>query len=115
MIKFVRAAKWSWLIHGDNRLFDPRLSKMALPLACAMLLISTERSAMSEELNPVPPLAKEINETVIADATFDEQCGAYFVQMAKRQGWSIKHSLITHSDEWGRIWRADFDIKGIEY
>jgi len=70
---------------------------------------------MSEELNPVPPLAKEINETVIADATFDEQCGAYFVQMAKRQGWSIKHSLITHSDEWGRIWRADFDIKGIEY
>lgn len=70
---------------------------------------------MSENFIAGPPLAKEVGEIEIFDADFDQQCLALFQRMAENQGWRIKQAMITKSAKWGRLWRADFDVRGLTY
>ncbi len=64
------------------------------------------------EGDEIPPWVPD-RETVLADETsFVEACEATFSADAQKFQWVFEKSLLTRSQRWGLIWRADFVIAG---
>jgi hypothetical protein len=60
----------------------------------------------------IPPLEPD-RETVVADdPSFVEACKAAFTADAQQFEWVFEKSLLTRSQRWGLVWRADFVIAG---
>jgi hypothetical protein len=60
----------------------------------------------------IPPWMPD-SETVVADETsFVEACKAAFSAEAQQFQWVFEKSLLTRSQRWGLVWRADFVVAG---
>lgn len=70
-----------------------------------------ESRAMSQtpELFPAVPFE---NETIVRnDSSFVDACKAKVADAAEKFGWRFETSVLTRSEKWGLVWRADFRIK----
>lgn len=54
-----------------------------------------------------PPLAPD-DESPLMDQEFSADCRATLRNLFARSEWSLGTQLVTRSDEWGLVWRADF-------
>jgi hypothetical protein len=70
----------------------------------------TERIIMND-FHEAPPLAPD-RETVAEYPLIADACRAYFAAEMEQLGWSFGNSLLTQSEKWGLIWRADFTVHG---
>ena len=53
----------------------------------------------------VPPMVPQDETPVADDAAFLSDCR---VQLGDTSGWTMGNTLLTNTDQWGLIWRADF-------
>lgn len=54
------------------------------------------------------PGPKPDGETIIpSDPKFVEKCRAVFADDAKEYGWQFGQSVLSKSEQWGTVWRAD--------
>jgi hypothetical protein len=64
------------------------------------------------EFDETPPLVPD-RETVVTDKpSFVEACKAAFSAEALQLQWVFEKSLLTRSQRWGLVWRADFIVAG---
>ena len=42
-----------------------------------------------------------------SDHPFVDECKAYYADHAEAHGWRYGKSVVTRSDKWGLVWRAD--------
>ena len=70
--------------------------------------------AHGQSLSDFPSL-EPVGETAIAeDRTFEQKCLSRVEQVAPGDRWRLGTPLLTKSDKWGLIWRADFTIAGVD-
>jgi hypothetical protein len=65
---------------------------------------------MVEAKDMYPP-AEPQDETAARDDLFAQACRDAFAHVESDLGWKIGNSLVTRSDRWGFIWRADLDVR----
>ena len=66
------------------------------------------------EFDEIPPLVPD-RETVVTDEpSFVEACKAAFSAEAQQFQWVFENSLLTRSQRWGLVWRADFVVAGLQ-
>lgn len=92
-----------------------KLQNIQAIICLTFLTMPSEQLAMAEQLDPTPPLSQGDDELRVSDPSFDENCRAYFQDIAARQRWHIQRVIITKSAKWGLVWRADIDVAGLEY
>jgi hypothetical protein len=64
------------------------------------------------EFDEMPPWVPD-RETVVADEpSFVEACKSAFTAEAQQFEWVFEKSLLTRSQRWGLVWRADFVVAG---
>ena len=55
------------------------------------------------------PSLEPIDETIAEDdPAFISACLAHFAEAAESGAWRLAKSVLTQSDKWGLVWRADF-------
>jgi hypothetical protein len=59
-----------------------------------------------------PPWVPDREAVVDDEPSFVEACKAAFTAPAQKFEWVFETSLLTRSQEWGLVWRADFVIAG---
>jgi hypothetical protein len=60
-----------------------------------------------------PPLAPGGDEVALpADLAFEADCKAAVAESIEKFEWRFDNALLTRSDKWGLVWRADFTISG---
>jgi hypothetical protein len=69
-------------------------------------------NAQADDPDSFPPVAPANERTVPADLSFVNVCIANSADIAAKGGWELGTQLLTQSDDWGTIWRADFKIPG---
>jgi hypothetical protein len=69
------------------------------------------------EISEIGPAAvPSDNELVLpADPAFEQECMAAISEDIERFGYRLKNSLMTKSEEWGLIWRVDFETPGVSF
>lgn len=61
---------------------------------------------------PFPPLTPAADEQPTPENTaFAEECVAGLQDLPMIKEWVLGKQLVTHSDTWGEIWRADFEFR----
>ena len=60
----------------------------------------------------MPPLVPDREAVVADDPSFVDTCKAAFAAEAEKFEWVFEGSLLTRSQRWGLIWRADFVVAG---
>jgi hypothetical protein len=72
-------------------------------------------SAMTTQANDAetfPPVAPERESMASASPEFLNMCRANSSHVAAKSGWEVGKQIVTRSDTWGTVWRADFRIPG---
>jgi hypothetical protein len=68
---------------------------------------------MSQASDSFPTAVPQGNETVLSsDPSFAETCMAAIARDIEGKDWRFGNALLTHSDQFGRILRIDFDTAG---
>lgn len=64
-------------------------------------------------MTPVPPVEPATNEQPMPGNTaFAAECMAGLNNFPPVGDWTLGTQLVTHSNTWGDVWRADFEIGG---
>jgi len=61
---------------------------------------------------PTPPIEPTDEGSPPKDATFATACKNVLKTFPFAHEWKLGKQLVTHSDQWGDVWRADFEIGG---
>ena len=60
-----------------------------------------------------PPLEPAADEVPGARSpTFAAECLAGITTLPSFERWALGAKLVTHCDQWGDVWRADFEVDG---
>lgn len=60
------------------------------------------------EEHPSPPVIPAADERIDSDPDFAAECRASARDLPSSERWILTTELLTRSDRWGQIWRADF-------
>jgi hypothetical protein len=64
------------------------------------------------EFDEIPPWVPDREPAVADEPSFVEACKAAFSAEAQQFQWEFEKSLLTRSQRWGLVWRADFVVAG---
>ena len=70
-----------------------------------------EVEAMSQTPELFPTVPSESETVVQNDPSFTDACKAKVADAAEKFGCRFENSILTRSEKWGLVWRADFKIK----
>jgi hypothetical protein len=83
-----------------------------LSFAVVLLLVVFGISALANDREPFPPITPDSERVAPANPAFIEKCLANSASLIAKGGWRLGKQLLTESNTWGSIWRADFEIPG---
>lgn len=95
-----RQGEASWPNLHDRELNRPLLRSIATAEAAL-------RSQLSAFLVPVPPADPGPDETAVRDTEYDEHCLNRATVIVNQLNQDIGTTLLTRSEAWGLVWRAD--------
>ena len=67
-------------------------------------------NAQTAELNAFPPISPTDEGPAPNDPSFVEMCLANSADVLAAGRWQLRAQLLTQSETWGTIWRADFTM-----
>jgi len=79
----------------------------------ACILATSGADAMKNSDQLFPPLVPKDEVVLTPDPIFEAECKAEISDQAREFKWQFGTSLLTKSEDWGIVWRMDFDIPGV--
>jgi hypothetical protein len=87
-----------------------RLGSLRRAIACCAIGILLTQNAEAQELLSTPPLQPLTERRTLDDTAFAAECIAELRKLEATKGWRIGTQVVTRSEPWGLVWRADFEM-----
>jgi len=83
-----------------------------LALVAIILLLANSRQPMGQSLDRHPNPSPQSEKILTSDASFIAQCKSYIEADVQQFRWVLGKSILTRSEEFGLVWRVDFELPG---
>jgi hypothetical protein len=84
-------------------------------LLCGQAICGLPMSAQAADEHEFPPVQPVSETTLPDDPSFVEECLSSLRNNPVAKGWEFGPSILTRSEKWGMVWRADVKIPDSDF
>jgi hypothetical protein len=89
-----------------------RIYLRSLAVLCVWMCLGSHMIAQNKAADSFPPLEPDGENLASENSSFTALCVSKTSELAGMSGWQLGPPVLTRSNVWGLVWRADFKIPG---